>query len=426
MPLTLPDYDQSRYFQIDANYQATLEWLFEDPNTGFTTWLSSNEPMFWIKGLPGSGKSTAMKFIFDNDRTVDLLPSPRSGSQAWLKVGIFFSDRGSEAQKTFDGLLRSALFQILRQSEQYSRDLITLVGCFGVQSPPHQMDSLLRSFGVEKKRTVRPQSAVASGKQEERNAEFEWSVDKLQDALKAVIEQKKVPINLLLLVDALDEHSGDYRQIARFLRNLPPSAPESKVKMKVLVASRDENAFADVFMNVPILEIHRWTRGDIQQYIAGKLSSDTCMKRFLASPNTKRKAQMLMAEVVDRARGVFLWVRLVVDDLLAELERHPLSLDDLSELLDGIPNELRDYYRKILHDRIQAADCLEAYILLEVVLRHDGPPTITELAHICDHAKQKLLRKGPYFDFVLRSTDVTANAVRDHCQRIAEGSDNLA
>ena len=39
----------------------------------FSSWLQSNDNIFWIRGKPGSGKSTLMKFIINDDSTKHLL-----------------------------------------------------------------------------------------------------------------------------------------------------------------------------------------------------------------------------------------------------------------------------------------------------------------------------------------------------------------
>ncbi|KAG4428862.1 hypothetical protein IFR05_015654 [Cadophora sp. M221] len=69
-----------RYESIDPAHAKTFNWIFEgfkpsDPNsTGFPEWLEGKgDSLFWINGKAGSGKSTLMKYIYDDPRTRERL-----------------------------------------------------------------------------------------------------------------------------------------------------------------------------------------------------------------------------------------------------------------------------------------------------------------------------------------------------------------
>ena len=59
----------ARSTTIDPTHQETFQWVFdyhiglERATAPFLTWLSPDEDLFWITGIPGSGKSTIMKFL---------------------------------------------------------------------------------------------------------------------------------------------------------------------------------------------------------------------------------------------------------------------------------------------------------------------------------------------------------------------------
>ncbi|KAF2738672.1 hypothetical protein EJ04DRAFT_560355 [Polyplosphaeria fusca] len=55
------------------------------------------------------------------------------------------------------------------------------------------------------------------------------------------------------------------------------------------------------------------------------------------------KIQTLQAELCARSKGVFLWIRLILDELLTEYS-NGVSLDDLLALLETFPQELERYY----------------------------------------------------------------------------------
>ncbi|ENH64022.1 hypothetical protein FOC1_g10002625 [Fusarium oxysporum f. sp. cubense race 1] len=77
---------------------------------GFSTWLQSDHKLFWIRGKPGSGKSTLIKFIINDCSTRDMLSSwnPRT-----RLLSHFFWKIGNEPQNSIKGLLCSLLYDLI-------------------------------------------------------------------------------------------------------------------------------------------------------------------------------------------------------------------------------------------------------------------------------------------------------------------------
>lgn len=114
----LPD----RYESIPQAHQDTFQWIFErkfqrgEPGAwdNFPDWLSSagDKNVYWTTGKPGSGKSTLMKFMFNDERTTQ-------GLQNWaqdtllIKAGFFLWNSGTVMQMSRMGLLRSLLHTAL-------------------------------------------------------------------------------------------------------------------------------------------------------------------------------------------------------------------------------------------------------------------------------------------------------------------------
>jgi len=99
-----------RVDNIDDPFKDTFSWVFDLPI--FSKWLQEGSGLFWIHGKPGSGKSTLMKLIFQSHQTWELLHNWRRGSLE-IMAGFFFHYRGSVIQKSFEGVLRSLILQIL-------------------------------------------------------------------------------------------------------------------------------------------------------------------------------------------------------------------------------------------------------------------------------------------------------------------------
>jgi hypothetical protein len=101
-----------RYERIMKAYQTTFDWIFEKSELGLLPWLRKGTGIYWIQGKPGSGKSTLMKFLHDYPRTSEILYQWRLGlehTSAWF----FFNERGSYIEKSFEGLLRSVVREMI-------------------------------------------------------------------------------------------------------------------------------------------------------------------------------------------------------------------------------------------------------------------------------------------------------------------------
>ncbi|KAK5159590.1 hypothetical protein LTS14_002732 [Recurvomyces mirabilis] len=117
-----------RYEALDARndeitnpHKDTFRWLLDPDRTkaspgqaSIVDWLRSGSGLYWISGKPGAGKSTLMKMLCADDRTVTLL-SQWAGGQRVVRASHFFWIAGSTMQKNQLGLLQSLCFSILKQ-----------------------------------------------------------------------------------------------------------------------------------------------------------------------------------------------------------------------------------------------------------------------------------------------------------------------
>jgi len=132
----------SRAEQIDPQSSHTFHWVFDDPSVGLCHWLQHGSGAFWISGKPGSGKSTLMKFIHHDPRTTELMHQWNSTSRQ-VKVSFFFHYRGTALQKSFEGLLRGIITQLLdAQPELLAILRSSLSVVFNQRSKQRHIDSL--------------------------------------------------------------------------------------------------------------------------------------------------------------------------------------------------------------------------------------------------------------------------------------------
>ncbi|OCL14829.1 hypothetical protein AOQ84DRAFT_276616, partial [Glonium stellatum] len=79
--------------------------------------------------------------------------------------------------------------------------------------------------------------------------------------------------------------------------------------LRICLASQPENVFKDAFQSCPGFAIHEFTTGDIRAYAEGRMQEE--LNRDLTEEG-EVELNELIENVIERAQGVFLWVRLVI------------------------------------------------------------------------------------------------------------------
>lgn len=456
-----------RLEQIDEKLGNTFNWAYDHPSTGLIDWLQNGSGIFWIGGKPASGKSTLMKFLYQDPRTSELLRTGKWKSEWRLMTStFFFHHRGNNVQKSFEGLLRSIVSRLLEQENKFfhllhpilvqqyqtrvesaglgnlEQDLWALLAHlaiprnarviglvnetvarqrewtishslgqhlqsmlkklgFCIQARPGQGDEKVGRDDVHKimhaARVLNHPSHHADAvggvsewpkptswtavlrrtvdrhfRREMIKVDIErgaWSRSHLEDALRRLVTQQLFKMDLVLFVDALDEYDGRPEFIASFLQELvqPPSDTDQAplTRTRILFSSRPWKAFTDVFSACPSFQIHDYTHDDIFSFCAASIPDESLADRLL-SP--------LVGEIVGRARGVFLWVRLVMRDLATIVLQEGPMLDTsslkqkLQTTLDSLPDELDKYYQIII-ERVPSGTRWETYVVLETLCR---------------------------------------------------------
>lgn len=103
-----------RHDSIPPAYRQTYEWIFQSKD--YLSWLSGSSSLYWISGKPGSGKSTLMKHIAHHQQTIDRLREWSQGHEVIKAQFYLWSASRNSLMKSQEGLLRSILFQILREA----------------------------------------------------------------------------------------------------------------------------------------------------------------------------------------------------------------------------------------------------------------------------------------------------------------------
>lgn len=193
-----------------------------------------------------------------------------------------------------------------------------------------------------------------------------WTKETLEDGVRRILEQDSFDLRVCMIFDALDEYDERLETIAKFLKYLAKSRPKkiSRTEAQVLFSSRPWPVFQAEFGQCPGFRIYEHTQSDIRAFAGGALRISTLGQRQLS---------LLAKDIVSRARGVFLWVKLVLRDLNSRVDAALSTkgedlMASLQECLDSLPDELEDYYATIVQ-RLPSSTRRETYILLECLSR---------------------------------------------------------
>lgn len=315
-----------RHDSIRTAHAQTLSWLFgkgthSSPAT-FDDWLSSDEDIYWISGKPGSGKSTMMKFLCDNPQTIEKL-NIWAGSGRLIKAEYFFwISGGNELQKSQEGLLRTLVYQILRQCP----DMI-----------PQAYPNTWKLYCPEESSTMENVSISRSA-----GATMPLSIHGLLTTLKTICKASQgSEAKFCFFIDGLDEYEGkpiDMIDLIRVLRTLP--------NLKLCLSSRSWNEFEQEFGKDGTRKLYMqdFNSNDISAYVHDTFAHD---ENYQDLEDIDTIGNLLIQEIVERANGVFLWVFLVVRSFQDGLLNGD-SILNLKKRLDELPTDLNEYFERIL------------------------------------------------------------------------------
>jgi hypothetical protein len=80
-------------------------------------------------------------------------------------------------------------------------------------------------------------------------------------------------------------------------------------------------------------------RSDVESYVNGKTHSHKAMKMLLNSPEATERspARRLVSRILDQARGVFIWIELLLENLL-DARTEGAELEELDDIVTSLPS----------------------------------------------------------------------------------------
>ncbi|KAB8229928.1 uncharacterized protein BDW43DRAFT_287342 [Aspergillus alliaceus] len=301
----------ARHQDISVAHRSTCKWFLE--TKAFQQWrdhddLPTNNGVLWIKGKPGAGKSTLMKYTLKQAR------------QAFFKghvtAAYFFNARGTDLEKTPLGMLRSLVYQLIDQDDDSCNRLLVLF-----------RDKLKKH----------PQG------------QWDWRRGELEEylLLEASRTHKK-PI--MFLIDALDEcGEKEVQKVVSFLEALSIEAVQANADLRICLSSRHYPTVSMRKSLELIVEQMQEHEEDIQTYIRDRLIGRT---------------QEIEDQLLNKASGIFMWVVLVVA-MLNQAFSHG-KLEAMQTLLKELPPDLEQVFQTLLNRDMANKD--ETILTLQWIL----------------------------------------------------------
>lgn len=284
-----------RQVVIETAESGTCKWILEDPD--YQAWascrkLDKSHGLLWIKGKPGSGKSTLMKYIASKT------PKPPGA----LRLVFFFNARGAEQERNCLGLFKSLLHQLVQES-------------------PHMRNRLLTHFR-RKKHKVGTDPVT-------------WSSAELRDMFfDTILFNSKTQVEIF--VDALDECKEDEVRtiIGAFEKCAANYVDSGSQNLKICWSSRHyphisiDRGFEIKVENMNFEDIKLWAN------------------RQLARSKHLISLSSVETEIVTKSNGVFLWSVLVVNKICKLMDKG-LPLVKIQKVIHDLPSELGELYSQI-------------------------------------------------------------------------------
>ncbi|KAH6959344.1 prion-inhibition and propagation-domain-containing protein [Fusarium avenaceum] len=324
---------EDRRFNVKEAHYKTLRWALDPPNSymewdDLGSWLQDTRSIYWISGKAGSGKSTLMKYLLSQSRMLELLDKWACNSSIAL-ASFFFYALGRPEQKSQSGLLRSLLYQLLKQDPESIE--ITL---------PNMWQEACTNTDKDPLKLLVP------------------SIAEMATALSDYCASCDASKKLFFMIDGADEYEGGDLDAVKFITDLGAFS-----NVKILVSSRPRPAYVAAFEHKPRLNLQDLTRGDITSYVSENISAHPYLVAL--SDIQPRVVERLIEELVSKSSGVFLWVVLACRSVVEGCNDY-CSFSDLQARIDELPKEVEDLLQHML-DKINPMWRAEAIKLLSIV-----------------------------------------------------------
>ena len=327
------DQQEEHLHRISDNRQPeTCDWILKDPR--MRPWIEddSGDAILWMNGIPGAGKSFLCSLIIENLQ-----------SQQHLSTLYFFCSHQSCSETTCAVMLRTLAIQLLQQNS----DMSPLVHQAYLQKGSNRSSPIIKNLLIK----LLPTSKVAR-----------------------------------IVVDGIDEMSHATQQ--ELIKNLVEIQKSVDPSCKLLVSSRDEPHIQKLLGTKNYLNLGGKTVESIGLFIKDRMKG----LQEHSSAIDAELVSLAEKQLQEKAKGMFLYVRLVTDMLKGQM-----SDFEFEKAINQLPEGLDEAYGRILSriESLRPAQLRQrAFSILYWVCAARRPILLHEVADgIVLHPSQTALNK---------------------------------
>jgi hypothetical protein len=281
------------------------DWLKDEKL--YVSWLKSQEPVLWILGGPGSGKSFLASTIVSHLlETHSQVQGPTR-----VSVGYFYIQEDDSQLRSLNTILKSVAYQLQDKDAVYAKYLVK--ACSTSQKMISAADTWTNLF----------LDYFSSSQHGDKQA--------------------------FIVLDGIDEAPRKEREtLFRLLKDLEDSfKSNAQSHIQVLLIGRPDLRNDTVFVwDKPIIYIEvsaRKTKGDILAYIKSSVGRVRALKQAREPLDSRLKLRKdIINKLSDGANGMFLWVNLMLDEI-EDMSRP----SDINDALNNAPRSLTKMIRHI-------------------------------------------------------------------------------
>lgn len=265
----------------------------------------------------------------------------KQNEMKWTIIHFYFDfSAGKGISNSFEGLMRSLLYQLIKAI---------------------------------------PQLDVQDTDGGKRGRFFDLSEHRLPDVLRTSL--KTATGGVCIFVDGLDEYEGEILDLIQFLKSLATSKGDQVTSIKVCVSSRPEPIPSQLLQHLPNLSMSDQNASSILSYCLQTLG---CLE-----PEDPENLDIsrLSRVITEQAKGVFLWVRFALDEVVKGYCGGE-SFEELIVRLQSFPDDLKDVYDRML-SRIEQTAKQECMFMLQLVCFAKRSLSWKELVVATDTAMDK-------------------------------------
>ncbi|KAL8792905.1 MAG: hypothetical protein Q9195_004482 [Heterodermia aff. obscurata] len=295
--------------EVSESHLKTFNWVYDDdgehPWDSLKAWLELGQGIYWINGKAGSGKSTFMKFLVNDERTSKALDI-WSGDRDCMILNHYFWLSGTKFQRSMKGFLCSLLHKIVNSNE------VVLGGTIDTRK------ELIRKRSLE-----------------------DWSIGELRKTLRFAIELVNRTGYVCIFVDGIDEfdRNEDVQQLLDFIQELAELP-----KTKLCLSSRPEVQIERFLSRCPKLRLQDLTAKDMEICIRDRLSS--VYERCPSIAIKAKDIDQFLWLMTEKADGVFLWVYFALSSLLKGMSNED-DFEVLLTRLEELPSGMERLYQEM-------------------------------------------------------------------------------